>query len=67
MRGGLKLGLGSCGFRVSVRVTVRVYVGVSVGVRVRGCMVMQVRVDGMVSRVRVWSRVVRVLSRVGRG
>jgi hypothetical protein len=27
---------------------------------------MRVRVDGMVSRVRVWSRVVRVLSRVGR-
>jgi hypothetical protein len=34
---------------------------------VRECMVMRVRVDGMVSRVRVWSRVVRVLSRVGRG
>ena len=40
---------------------------VSVGVRVRGCMVMRVRVDGMDSAVRVWSRVVRVLSRVGRG
>ena len=56
-----------CGFKVSVRVKVGVYVGVSVGVSVRGCMVMRVRVDGMVSTVRVWSRVVRVLLRVGRG
>ena len=59
--------MGSCGFNVSVRVNVGGYVGVSVRVRVCGCMVMRVRVDGMVSRVRVWSRVVRVLSRVGRG